>query len=100
MLRDLTIDRGVYSTKRCARSRAIDEWSDDSEAPELTIVLPEKLRKIEKNRDFSEKRDLWLSEKRWRKVVGVKKMRLATLNKMSYCSKLYDARGARTSSPK
>ena len=27
-------------------------------------------------------------------------MRLATLNKMSYCSKLYDARGARTSSPK
>ena len=54
-------------------------------------------RKTDEKRDFAEKRDLWLSEKRWRNVVGVKKMRLATLNKMSYCAKLYDARDARTS---
>ena len=62
--------------------------------------MPEKPRKIDEKRDFAVFRDLWLSEKSWRKVVKEKKIELAPANKMSYLMNLYGARGARQSSSK
>ena len=62
--------------------------------------MPEKPRKIDEKRDFAVFRDLWLSEKSWRKMAKEKKIDLATANKMSYCLILYGARGARQSSSK
>ena len=62
--------------------------------------MPEKPRKIDEKRDFAVFRDLWLSVKRWRDVVGVRKIELALANKMSYLMNLYGVRGARYGSSK
>ena len=62
--------------------------------------MPEKPRKIDEKRDFAVFRDLWLSEKSWRKTAKEKKIDLAPANKMSYLMNLYGARGARQSSSK
>ena len=62
--------------------------------------MPGKPRKIDEKRDFAVFRDLWLSEKSWRKMAKEKKIDLAPANKMSYLMNLYGARGARQSSSK
>ena len=62
--------------------------------------MPEKPRKNDEKRDFAVFRDLWLSQKSWRKMAKEKKIDLAPANKMSYRMNLYGARGARQSSSK
>ena len=62
--------------------------------------MPEKPRKNDEKRDFAVFRDLWLSEKRWKKMAKEKNIDLAPANKMSYLLVLYDARGARQGSSK
>ena len=62
--------------------------------------MPEKPRKIDEKRDFAVFRDLWLSEKSWRKMAKEKKIDLAPANKMSYLRNLCGARGARHVSSK
>ena len=62
--------------------------------------MPEKPRKIDEKRDFAFFRDLWLSEKSWKKLAKEKKIDLALANKMSYLMNLYGARGGRQGSSK
>ena len=62
--------------------------------------MPEKPRKIDEKRDFAVFRDLWLTEKSWRKMAKEKQIELAPAKKMSYLMNLYGTRGARQSSSK
>ena len=50
---------------------------------EFDDLCPKKPRKIDEKRDFAVFRDLWLTEKSWRKMAKEKKIDLAPANKMS-----------------